>query len=587
MALRARALLFADINLIYVLSIMITYYLPCVLPLLVALLCWSVSATQAPYQLDTSEGFHVLTHPSLPAYRLRLRRVPDGVCDSAASWSGYLDVDLDVLYEQERERGHAYAHEVGANHADGTDDYASVAGKHGVIEHFYFWAFESRNDRERDPLTLWLNGGPGCSSMTGLLMELGPCNAIKPETHQDGRIIPRTKWNPYAWVSNSSMIFLDQPMGVGFSYASWKNASRSGVPPSRTLTSADGARDVSAFLHLLATQPIGPFTQRVDENGRTHLRDFHMAGESYAGRYLPLMASRIVNDNEHYLMHPEEGIMPLPLRSILIGNGMTSPRHQNAAYYDFACTDKSGHVPFLPEHTCETMKAKLPVCMDLLAKCNRHRGNVPYSKTACQTALTFCKGALSEPWRQTNASFYDWKHPVDYEEETYMEAYLNHNETRRMLGIDPFPIGDHHDGRFAAWSDRVFADFQSTGDGARDSTWAVQHVLASGIRVLSYSGRRDFICNFLGNAAWIDELVWSSEQGFRKQAPLEDWFVPGRRERAGQFRHYGNLTYVVVEEAGHFAPLDQPASLLAMFQRWIHPAPGSIGRLDPVQLHAI
>ncbi|WFD22517.1 carboxypeptidase C [Malassezia equina] len=522
--------------------------------LLVGLLATAVQARQTPFQLTHDDSaISVLTHPSLPAYSLRLHQVPDGVCEHGApSYSGYLDVDLDQLYEYEREKGHVSA--------------ASAASS-GVVEHFYFWAFASRTHPDTDPLTLWLNGGPGCSSFTGLMMELGPCNAAKP---QDG--VPRTEWNPYSWVTNSSMIFLDQPVGVGFSYASWKNTSREGVPPSRIFDSAQAARDVSAFLHLLASHPDSPLAGRPQADGQRALREFHMAGESYAGRYLPLIASRVVNDNKHYAAHPEEGLVPLPLRSVLIGNGITSPRHQNRAYVEYACTNQTGHGPFLDEATCDTMWKKLPVCEDLVAKC----GKKPHGKTACQTASTFCEGALSAPWEKTNTSFFDWQHGPEYEEGAYVSAFLNSEETRRHLGIDKFLIGDRHDGTFVDCSDQVYNDFASTGDGVRDSTWAVEHILENGVRVLSYSGRRDFICNYIGNGHWIEDLAWSGQQGYR-DAPLEDWYVHGHK--AGQFRHYGHLTYAIVDEAGHFVPLDQPSHALAMFARWIHPA-GVPGRLS-------
>lgn len=98
--------------------------------------------------------------------------------------------------------------------------------------HFYFYHFESRSRPESDPIALWLNGGPGCSSFTGLLMELGPCR-VQPAGQN-------AKPNPLSWNNNASMIFLDQvscatclsddgtlltgdnhiqPVGVGYSYS--------------------------------------------------------------------------------------------------------------------------------------------------------------------------------------------------------------------------------------------------------------------------------------------------------------------------------------------------------------------------------
>ena len=66
--------------------------------------------------------------------------------------------------------------------------------------------FESRNDPANDPVVLWLNGGPGCSSFTGLVMELGPCRVQRPDAH--GHVT--VSENPWSWNSNASIIFLDQ-----------------------------------------------------------------------------------------------------------------------------------------------------------------------------------------------------------------------------------------------------------------------------------------------------------------------------------------------------------------------------------------
>lgn len=92
------------------------------------------------------------------------------------------------------------------------------------------------------------------------------------------------------------------------------------------------------------------------------------SGESYAGRYLPLLASQVLRDNEDAIAHPEHGLRPVPLRSVLIGNGITSPRAQFPAYVEYACTNTSGMGPFLDDRTCGKMWDAIPVCQTLVKK---------------------------------------------------------------------------------------------------------------------------------------------------------------------------------------------------------------------------
>jgi cathepsin A (carboxypeptidase C) len=108
-------------------------------------------------------------------------------------------------------------------------------------KHLFFWYFAAENTAKSDassPLALWLTGGPGGSSMLGMLQELGPCLINK---HGNG-----TVYNPYGWNKDTALIFVDQPAGVGFSYLDEGEAL-----PDNSFVAAS---DMHVFLQMLVTQ---------------------------------------------------------------------------------------------------------------------------------------------------------------------------------------------------------------------------------------------------------------------------------------------------------------------------------------------
>ena len=91
----------------------------------------------------------------------------------------------------------------------------------GVAGQLHYWLIESEHSPETAPVALWLNGGPGASSLVGLLTENGQVatnvnslNASDPES----TAVPKLFYNPYSWSQVANVLYLEQPKGVGFSY---------------------------------------------------------------------------------------------------------------------------------------------------------------------------------------------------------------------------------------------------------------------------------------------------------------------------------------------------------------------------------
>lgn len=255
--------------------------------------------------------------------------------------------------------------------------------------------FESRNDPQNDPVVLWLNGGPGCSSLTGLFVELGPSlinEEIKPV------------YNPYSWNSNASVIFLDQPVNTGFSY--------SGDSVSDTIAAS---KDVYALLTLFFNR----FPQYAHQ-------DFHIAGESYAGHYIPVFAAEI-------LSHKKKNIN---LKSVLIGNGLTDGLTQYGYYRPMACGN-GGWPAVLDESSCRGMDNSLSRCQSLISSCYNTE-----SAWLCVPASVYCNNAMMGPYQRTGQNVYDirdkCKDPDNlcYTQLGWTAKWLNQPAVQEALGVE-------------------------------------------------------------------------------------------------------------------------------------------------------
>lgn len=128
----------------------------------------------------------------------------------------------------------------------------------------FFWFFPSSNPLAAKEITIWLNGGPGCSSLDGLLQENGPF------LWQSGTYEPVP--NPYSWVNLTNMVYIDQPVSTGFS------------PGSITVNDEND----------VASQFMGFWENFIDTFSMEGYK-VYITGESYAGQYIPYIASAMLD----------------------------------------------------------------------------------------------------------------------------------------------------------------------------------------------------------------------------------------------------------------------------------------------------
>ena len=158
------------------------------------------------------------------------------------------------------------------------------------------------------PLIVWLNGGPGSSSMFGLFLENGPIRLSKNGTGDDDWVLGNALEG--SWLDLGDTLFIDQPVGTGFSYGN-----------SYLDRMETGAEEFVKFLSL--------FVQKYPEYQQ---REVYLAGESYAGKYLPHFTHNILKYNRYmYDNVPEGQQVFINLKATLIGDPFVSPVRQRTS----------------------------------------------------------------------------------------------------------------------------------------------------------------------------------------------------------------------------------------------------------------
>ncbi|ORY32966.1 peptidase S10, serine carboxypeptidase [Neocallimastix californiae] len=447
----------------------------------------------------------IVTHAAFPSIQLRYRE-PD-LCETTEGvnqYAGYLDID--------------------------DED-----------KHFFFWFFESRSNPETDPTILWLNGGPGCSSLTGLLMELGPCR-VAPSGNE-------TIYNEHSWNNKANLLFLDQPVNVGYSYSDSNNIK----------DTISAGKDVYAFLQLFFKK-FPQFNRKV-----------HVFGESYAGHYIPAIGNEIITHNKEledvkiksdFTVQEQKSLVKIDLDSLGIGNGLVDPFVQYRYYTEMACSSDYGQL--VSEEECLNMHKKEGTCVRLIGSC--YQWENPF---VCVPSSVYCNNALISPFQKTGRNVYDVRTNCEDGDLCYsimddINTYLNRDDVKEILGVDASM-------EYKSCNMQINLDFLTAGDWMLPYVNFLPDILESGTRVLVYAGDADFICNWIGNKAWTMELDWEGKLEFNFALDKE-WYGYQKEKEGdsyGQLRSFMNFSFLRVYQAGHMVPYDQPKASEDMINAWI------------------
>nr|CCA26034.1 serine protease family S10 putative [Albugo laibachii Nc14] len=396
----------------------------------------------------------------------------------------------------------------------------------GVNDRLFYWHFNAYKSPEKAPLIIWLNGGPGCSSMEGLFYGISPFYLDKGEG---------IRTNPHSWLNTANMLFLDQPVGTGMS-STHKNEHR---VDEETL-----AKDFREF--LIKFLKLHPEYLSLSSDKPAISRPIYIFGESHAGRYIPQFSQHILEQNL------DTKDIHISLHGVGIGNGWVHPIIQ----YDYS--EFAHGIGLITLGQVRELKA-------IYAKCIADLNISFYSRTCLDNIDTIIDSVSNSRVNRLNQ--YDVRMFMESSQEypaglNHMTEYLNRLDVRKALHANT-----DQSFRYNQCSSRVHTSLLKF-DGV-SSLKNVDFLLENGVQVLFYNGQWDMVCNPYNTEKLLLFLEWKGSQEFHGSEKFT-WMVKGQQEPAGYAQHGGNLTYLVVAGAGHMVTYNVPAVALDMVDRFIH-----------------
>lgn len=409
---------------------------------------------------------------------------------------------------------------------------------------YFFWKFQEQslrrvddNNEDERPLILWFNGGPGCSSMDGALVESGPFRI----DDKGNAVI-----NPGSWHTRGDLVFIDQPIGTGFSSFS---------QPEKKYYEND-LNEIS----LRLIEFLGKYFEIFPEDLQ---KDIILAGESYAGQYIPYFASAIHEYNRNVTSSKDENIQTYNLKSLLIGNGWIDPATQSLSYLPFAMENG------LIDRNSPTFNELLKQHESCQNKINSVEGNNAESSTfefpECSKIIEKLIAITSETNENEQKSCinvynYDLKDafpacgmnwPQDI---SNVEKFFTQESVQKALHIDKKWENK--------WKEcRSDVDKNLLNKGMKQSVHLLPDLLQDGIEIILFNGDKDLICNNKGILDTIDNLNWGGSKGFTDETEDYQWIYrnheTGIDENAGFIKYDKNLTFISVFNASHMVPHDK------------------------------
>ncbi|KAA8536289.1 hypothetical protein F0562_028767 [Nyssa sinensis] len=417
-------------------------------------------------------------------------------------------------------------------------------GEADEVQLFYYF-IESQGRPKDDALMLWLTGGPGCSALSGLLYEIGPFTF---DYEKSTRSAPALKSNPFSWTEVANIIFLDSPVGTGFSYSK----TSEGYYSNDTLSTA---QTYSFLRKWLIDHP-----EFLDN-------PLYIGGDSYSGMIVPVIVQEIYNGIE-------AGLQPsMNIKGFLVGNpytNKTSDLNSRVPFahrvsllsdelYESTKEDCNGNYvePDLNNSSCINDLQVVEQCIEKIFTAN-------ILEPKCATLSP--KPNTTLKWDQSNSieeNPRDFLHKLPLlkghwcREYNYLFSYIwaNNKTVQEALHI--------REGTIKEWV-RCNTSLPGYTQNLASCIDYHRNLTNKLCRALVYSGDHDMVIPYVGTQEWIYSLNLTIESGW------ESWFVDA--QVAGYTEKYSHnnydLTFTTVKGAGHTAPEYKPKQCLAMLSRW-------------------